>query len=341
MNTWSYLAFGSYPQVAIFDEAHNLLGMLRDLASKKLWKKEYGYPGYLKSYRDLRKWVDDALEERPGDQKLTILKADLDSGANQYLVEAAEEPYFGKMAPCLKLLPIDTSKQPPLLWPNGKVKKIVLLSATIGPQDLHQLGLAKKRVCWIETESPIPAKNRPLIIETGFNVSAQATAADTLALVERIGQIAALHPNEKGVIHATYSQAKTLQGYLPEAIKKRILVHDKGDKSAQYARFLDSPAASGTILLAAGMHEGLDLVGDLARWQVIAKIPWPNLGEPAYKWLSESDPDRYGWEALKLVIQAYGRVCRTPTDRGITYCLDRSFERLNLDMSPTWFREAI
>jgi Rad3-related DNA helicase len=35
-----------------------------------------------------------------------------------------------------------------------------------------------------------------------------------------------------------------------------------------------------TVLLTPSMTEGLDLVDDLARWQVICKLPYPYLGDP-------------------------------------------------------------
>lgn len=347
-NAYTYLAHGLYADTVLFDEAHGLLGMVRDLAAKKLWRRVYGYPASLQSYRDLLRWVGEALEERPGDAKLVTLKADLESGANRYLVERGEDTYFGKPAECLKLLPVDTSKQPPFLWPGlgeggkgkGKVSRVILLSATIGPKDLEQLGLNRKRVAWIETPSPIDKSRRPCYIESGFDVSARASPEDAMALVTRIAEIAAAHPGQKGVIHATYQQARTLMGYLPAGVRERVLSHDNRNKADIYRQFIESGSESGRILLASGMYEGLDLVGDLARWQVIAKVPWPHLGEPAWKWLSESDPERYGWEALKLVVQAYGRVCRGPTDFGETYILDRSFSRLDLGLAPSWFREA-
>jgi len=104
------------------------------------------------------------------------------------------------------------------------------------------------------------------------------------------------------------------------------------------------PVESGAILVASGMYEGIDLVGDLGRFQIIAKIPWASLGNPAMKHLSVLDPDYYLWDCMKTTIQACGRICRTPEDFGASYILDSSFRRLirqGIGQCPEWFLEAL
>ena len=94
------------------------------------------------------------------------------------------------------------------------------------------------------------------------------------------------------------------------------------------------------MLVASGMYEGLDLVDDTARWQVVSKIPWPSLADPAMKWRANEDPDFYNWETLRQVIQACGRVCRGPDDYGVTYILDSTWNRLEREAAhlfPDWF----
>ena len=97
-------------------------------------------------------------------------------------------------------------------------------------------------------------------------------------------------------------------------------------------------------MVASGMYEGIDLADDLARWQVICKVPWANLTEPAMQYLAQQDPEGYANEAARLVVQAYGRVCRNPNDFGETFIVDRSFRRLYNDyreLFPGWFCDAV
>jgi Rad3-related DNA helicase len=143
------------------------------------------------------------------------------------------------------------------------------------------------------------------------------------------------------VIHATYEQARLLETHLTGP---RYLYHTSGDKAAIYRQYRESDPGLGKVLVASGMYEGIDLAGDLGEWQCITKVPWPSLGNPAIRYLAEQDPDWFNWETLRTVIQACGRVCRTPTDYGVTYILDGTFYRLaedSLHQFPAWYLDGL
>ena len=122
------------------------------------------------------------------------------------------------------------------------------------------------------------------------------------------------------------------------------MFHTNETKGEVYKQFRE--ATEPKILVASGMYEGIDLPEDLGRWQVISKIPWPSLGNPAIKYKMERDEEWYYWETAKIVIQACGRICRSETDRGISYILDSTWQRLyincqRLELLPKWFTESI
>lgn len=342
VNAWTYLAHKLYPDVLIADEAHTLLRMLQDLAAKVLWQRDYQFPDNIKDYRALLRWVTNKRAEieedsRPPDKKLEVLWADLSGGAPKYLVEAASEPYRGKLQRCLKLLPIDTSASPPLLWPPTRVKKLVLLSATIGPKDLEQLGLAGRRVCWIRSASPIPAERRPVaIVKPGFDMSYAGQGGTIGNVAAWVKECMERHKGQSGLVHVTYGLASLIRPYFKG--DPRALFHTKEDKKQVYEKFLNTP---GSVLFCAGLYEGADLPGDLGRFQVITKVPFGSIAEPALKYLADTDPMRYKWEALRLVMQASGRICRGPEDWGCTYIIDRAFEHLPEELFPTWFFESL
>ena len=339
VNTWTYMAHKLHQPVVVFDEAHSLLGMVREFAGKRLWQKDVPYPYNLKTYKDLSSWIAKSKKLYP---QLEELDRDLRRPKSFYLVEKATEPLRGKMENCLKLLPIDTRNTPPFLWPKGPrgVQKVVLLSATISPQDIEQLGLAGRRVVWIESPAPIPAKQRPVISPSpGFRLGFDASKEELGRAAAEVDRLAHLHRHERGVIHLTYGLMDAFMPLLSEDTRKRLISHDRENKTERYKAFLEGPSDS--ILFCAGLQEGIDLPGDLGRWQVIAKVPWPSLGEPAWKYVAESDPVRYMWETMRVVLQASGRVCRGPEDYGITYILDRSFNNLDMTLAPTWFREGL
>jgi hypothetical protein len=78
-------------------------------------------------------------------------------------------------------------------------------------------------------------------------------------------------------------------------------------------------------------------------FQVITKMPYPDLGDPWTAGRRHHDPRWYALETAKALVQAYGRSCRHGDDYGTTYLLDGQFERfLALDRAllPEWFLEA-
>ncbi|MDZ7746431.1 MAG: helicase C-terminal domain-containing protein [Halobacteriales archaeon] len=104
-------------------------------------------------------------------------------------------------------------------------------------------------------------------------------------------------------------------------------------------------ATTPSVFVSVKMEEALDLEGDLCRWQVLCKAPYPNTRDSRVA--RRLEDDQWAWyyrTALRTVIQACGRIVRAPDDYGATYLADSSlldvFERARAD-TPAWFREQI
>jgi Rad3-related DNA helicase len=99
-------------------------------------------------------------------------------------------------------------------------------------------------------------------------------------------------------------------------------------------------------MVASGLYEGVDLAGDLGRWQLLLKVPYPSLGDPAIKHKAETSAEWFCWETLRPTLQSMGRICRGPDDQGTSYVLDAAFERLyssglSFGLIPSWFKSAV
>ena len=79
-----------------------------------------------------------------------------------------------------------------------------------------------------------------------------------------------------------------------------------------------------TVLVSPSLREGVDLPDDFLRFQVLTKLPYPDLGDPWTAARRERDPRWYAIETAKALLQAYGRSCRHAEDHGVTYCSTRS-----------------
>jgi Rad3-related DNA helicase len=348
MNYYTYMAHKLFKPVLLMDEAHAVLPMLRDLAAVKLWWHDYHYPSWVETYGGLKKWLE-GNPDRDKDKKLKKLWALLGEGRQRkdcppFLLEKTTDLYRGDELPLIKLLPLDVSQEKPVLWPEKKVQKIVLLSATISQIDLDTTGLASRRVCYIKTGSAIPIEQRPVVFRPVVDMGRASIEESIPALAKFLREYRATRKG-KGIVHVTYSVSEMLQEHLGGK-DSGFLFHDSLDKLSTLASWRGSPTWARQCLIAAGMDEGLDLAGEDYTWQVISKVRYPSLEDVAWRYLAEAHPDRYCWEAFRSMLQASGRICRTPTDYGITLIVDSQFERLysqaeKFGLVPEWFREAL
>jgi len=369
-NFHSYYANKMYKDTLIADEAHNAIGFLFDFYSLKLWKCEVGYADDLQldsaSIRDLIKATIKSLSDTlidwsvsgVGDsqkealekeiERLTYIQSTIDYYKNDLLIEKDKEEYRGKKKEFkgteqeyiyVKPLKIDKMGND-LLWPKSPVQKIILLSATIFPLDLETLGLNGKKVAYFRCGSPIPPENRPFVIWPVASMKWSNRAASLPKMVEGIRTLAKLHHDTKGVIHCTYELNRKLEsafGHDP-----RFWFHTNQNKMEKYNQF--RAATGNQIFVASGMDEGIDLAFDAGRWQVLTQLMRPNIADKVNKWMANNRPMAYHLETVRKVIQQTGRICRDPTDIGITYMIDSEFYSLwgqAKDLFSQWFIDAM
>lgn len=335
-NFYTYLAHKLQRHTIIVDEAHALLGTLQDLAAKRIWQHEYRFPSDARTIGDLLQWIG----RRPKDEKLQRLKQILESSTTSSLLRFSTENHRGMDKKCIKIIPMSVANIPNPFW-DGKVDKIILMSATIGPMDIEKMGLSSRRVFYVDVASPIPVERRPILFQPVGNMSYNSQDDNLDNLAKELMALAD-HHQAKGFVHAPYSLAEKLRPYLVK--DKRFIFHDKLNKQRKYDEFYALPLESGAVMVGSGMHEGLDLKYDVAEWQALTKVPYPSLADPAMRHLAESEPDYYNWYVSKDVMQASGRICRAPDDEGITYLLDNQFETWYSKYTsslPDWFNDAV
>ncbi|AWB28134.1 ATP-dependent DNA helicase [Halococcoides cellulosivorans] len=267
--------------------------------------------------------------------------ADDDSGGTEWVVhqpDGAGEP--------VRIAPMNPERYlGHTVWDRGQ--QFALLSATILDKDAfcRGVGLDPDRVALVSVGHTFPVESRPL-----FDVSAgkmtREHRADTLdTIADTVVRIMADRPDEPGLIHChSYDIQSGLADRLRErGVADRIRAHGRSDRDAQLATWKRETRPE--VFLSVKMEEALDLEGDLARWQVLCKAPYPNVGDPRVERRLEND--RWDWyyrTALRTVIQACGRIVRSPTDYGATYLADRSlldlFDRARSAM-PEWFAAQV
>ena len=155
----------------------------------------------------------------------------------------------------------------------------------------------------------------------------------------------ARHADQAGIVH-TVSHA--LAGKICDGLKsgRTIQLPVGSERDAVIEDFLAGKSGSNRVLVGPGLHEGIDGMGDAARWQAIAKAPIPYLGDPMVKAILERNPAMgrkwMNWKAAQAFVQACGRVTRSAEDTGVTYVYDSCCnDILGGPMCPRYLREAI
>lgn len=212
------------------------------------------------------------------------------------------------------------------------------MSATICGFDVYSknLGLNKSEVEIIELDNPIPIENRTIKLMCNVSVSKNTPIK---LLVDEIDKIIPLHKNENGVIHTvSFKLANDIKEN--SRYRNRMLISNNREE-IEYSL---SKANSGIIILSPSIEKGYDFKGDMARWQIIPKVPFAYIGDPWIKLNMDRDPKWYSREAILRIVQASGRIVRGVEDYGITYILDSNFIRLlieNDDIFPMWYIASI
>jgi len=321
----------------IIDEAHNLVDFIKDFHALHIWQKDFDYTQY-KNRTALVAALENTKPDINGNNKYQMGIDILKRNPPTHILKHEDTTYRDSPASRLCLVPVTAAGLESPLW-DGRTK-LILMSATINSKDIEEMGLANRRVCYIDSDSCIPAEQRKVIFKPSGWIKASTLADTSEKTADKINEIADLYPNNKGLVHATYSQAMYLNAFLRK--DPRFMFHDRENKFKVYQEFRNTK--QNKILVASGMYEGVDLPYEAGRFQIIAKVPFSNLGEPAIRYQMSEDKEWFQWQAIKQILQACGRICRTPTDHGDTYLLDANFRNLytnNKDMFPDYFKESV
>lgn len=241
-----------------------------------------------------------------------------------------------------ELIPIDVSGKLNTLLSMGK--NVLIMSGTLLDKKkyLAPFKFSDEAIDAIEymgIPSPFPVANRKIY---SLNVGTMSyTNTDNIwdDVVDSMVKILDMYPYERGIIHTvsyslawrTFNSLKYL-GYYDRIFLKTS--SDIEDILKEHKKHRNS------VIIACGLEEGIDLKDDLARFQIILKMPYPPLGDNLVKKMMELDDGWYEYTTSKALTQMLGRVVRSETDYGDTYIIDSSFNRLYHTL-PDYIKESV
>ncbi len=148
------------------------------------------------------------------------------------------------------------------------------------------------------------------------------------------------YKNKKGIIHTnSFELAKWIENSISNP---RLIFHDSTNKDEMLKLHFESDEP--TVIVSPSMDTGVSFDNDKARFQIIAKVPYPSLGSQKNKLRQNNNPDWYAWKTVAGLIQMSGRPVRSDMDYADTIIIDGSFGDVIKHSSkfmPDWVQEAI
>lgn len=280
-------------------------------------------------------------------KKYEIFMWHLSKSGAEWVVEYSEKQDKGRTWRSLTLKPIyATDFAESLLFQYGK--KMLLMSATILDVNImcRSLGIKREEVAAYRMKNRFPVENRPIYIKPAAKMTGGKDKMGEWMpkLIKSVEGLVEKHKGQRGIIHThNFAIMEALTNKCKPAVANRMMTQrsfqDKRQMLATHATRNDS------VIVAPAMHEGIDLIGDLSRFQIICKVPYPNFydNEQLSRRI-EVDPKYYTWLTALKLCQSYGRSIRSETDHADTYIIDAAIDRFLEDakhMLPPWFLEAI
>jgi Rad3-related DNA helicase len=230
------------------------------------------------------------------------------------------EYLFERDAKAITFIPLKVDKLAANLFDHAD--KVILMSATIiDPQNFCK-GLGITKFKYIEAESTFDASKAPIYANTKVKLNYANLQSNLPKIVDQIKAICQAHKDEKGIIH---TQTNTITKYVQDNIPHdtRFLFREPGVKNED---LLDTHynTSDPTVLVSPSMSHGVDLKGDLARFQIIIKAPYLPTKDIRVERMMKLDQSWYMNKMLSSLIQSCGRGIRSQKDHCVTYILDGS-----------------
>ncbi len=192
--------------------------------------------------------------------------------------------------------------------------------------------------------SPFPVENRPILYRPVANMSFKNYDASLPTMARGVERVLKEFPNDKGIVHtASFKLTNDLYRMLPVDARKRVLLHKQGMKRDDLIQQFQD-AKGPVVFMSPSITEGLDLKGDAGRFNIIAKVPYPALGDPWVQGRKSKIAGWYDWRTALAIAQASGRTTRSVDDWSTTVILDQCFGNLYNHQGrlfPKWFTEAL
>lgn len=296
-------------------------------------------------------WLLPAIESGGADPSLIREKSRLQRLCDQLTFLITEIPEGGWVHDDYKsgtttLKPVRVSRfGEDMIWRHAPM--FLCMSGTIVNAEswMESVGADHLPYLPIAIPSTFPAERRPIRIMPAASMSEKNKDVAWPLMAEKLKQVVDYHEKESILVHTvSYSLANYLHEHLDS--DRTMVYKNSSERSEVLAKFKET---TGLVLIAPSLDRGVDLPDDLCRVNIVAKIPYPNLGDKQVSAILYEEGRRnqgqvwYTTETIRYLIQELGRGMRHEEDSQIAYILDSNFLKLHRQwghLIPQWVKDA-
>lgn len=281
----------------------------------------------------------DYVEKQNLEQDMkTFVSISLGLHHNELIIDLPnkDEILDGKMDISAEFKPYSVLDDTQNLLKLGNIR--IFLTGTLGSKEkfCEWNNINLDETYYIYEKSPFDVANRPIYADFVGRMSGQRRGIPNWKnqrAIDKIKELLDRHQGQKGVIHTSSNEQAF---WIIENLKDYPLVFVGGeDRNIVLKEFTQSK--ENLILIGASIKDGVDFKGDLCRFQIVFKIPYPQLNEQV-KYRRDMDPKWFYYQTVMALMQAYGRGIRDTDDWCVMYIIDSSFKQL-FDYNRGFFNE--
>lgn len=342
-------------KVSVFDEAHKIEDQIMQFIGFDIFagqieecnlnKEKYDFQdldsmlkltddmtySYAKKIKDIKE--NDTFQKNPDYELISRLerrydraaqaRIDIQDDKDNFIVNDPVKDLNGTFR-TVSIKPIDVSKFATSFFDTDYQ---LFMSATIDKHSFcENMGIDKDQVAFVDTpKSPFPIKNRQIDLLNIRRLSYGSTEEDELEVIRTIDRIMDEHADEHGLILTSSVPRchKILRFLSPKNTRRIRICHSSNKDGKTQDEIISEHSNDPTgVLLSSSLWEGVDLKDDLSRFQIIAKVPYPNYKEKRTQAKMNKFPLWYTSQTLTKLLQGFGRSIRSESDWARTYVLD-------------------
>jgi ATP-dependent DNA helicase DinG len=205
----------------------------------------------------------------------------------------------------------------------------IYMSATLQPELLIQRwNLNPTTTHIIDIQSDWDPLKSPIVCCATSNMSYGNGRASVDAAIKKIDRLLDSHNSERGVIHTTTNLIMNTLLANSRHANRLYTYSGTSEKLDLLKRLKELPHDA--VLCGPSLYTGIDLSDELARFNIIFKLSFPNVSSQLWSRRYKFQKDVYFGETAAVLEQSAGRSTRHADDYSTTYILDNRAEKFIL-----------